>query len=216
MSLQGIWGFVKCWRQVEKSREPWEGGRIWWSHHRPEFLWCLFLSSWSLPTGRGNELLVECNCVHAIPFVPTKNGCEGSRVHRFTDLSAFSNPRIVSFPDDVPQTLMTGSLPNPPWAAPASHLCFYHNRTLPFCNSRLVPLRTSWWPASQFPGSQSGSAQKRRRDGTGCALLGSSRLKGLDLKRKKWCVWEQGGHLMQEPECGPVNRRACPGWFFTR
>lgn len=123
---------------------------------------CLFLSSWNLPTGRGNELLVECACVHAIPFVPTKNGCEGSRIHRFPALSAFSYPRIVSFPDDMPLTLMTRPLPNPP----ASHLLF-----LPFCNSRLVPLRTSWWPALQSPGSKSGSTQKRRRDGTDVYFL---------------------------------------------
>lgn len=62
---------------------------------------CLFLSSPGLPTGRGNDLLLECNWADAIPFVPTKNGGEGSRIHRLVALSAFSTLRTVPFPGDM-------------------------------------------------------------------------------------------------------------------
>lgn len=143
---------------------------------------CLFLSSWSLPTGRGNELLVECNCVHAIPFVPTKNGHEGSRIHRFTALSAFSDPRTVSLP--------WWHASHPDDKASSKPSCFYSNRILPFCNSTFVPLRstlvpprTSWWPALQFPGSKSGSTQKRRRNRMDVHFLEVLGLKGLDFKK---------------------------------
>lgn len=117
----------------------------------------------SLPTGRGNDLLVECNCVHAIPFVPAKNGGKGSKIHRLTTWSAFSHPGIVSIPDDTPLTQATSkplrdSLRLPPFVSILTESCPQSD-----CDSRFGSLRVSWWPALQFPGSKPGSLQRQRR-----------------------------------------------------
>lgn len=132
---------------------------------------CLFSSS-CLPTGRGNDLLVECNCVHAIPFVPTKNGGEGSWIHGLGALSAFSNPRIVSFPDDMQEP------PRPPT------LLFPPSQTHTLWLWQQIRVSEGEPVACLAISRKHAEAEEEQK---GCAHLGSFRLLDLDFEKKLMC-----------------------------
>lgn len=106
--------FEMCFLQVGKRADPLEQEEGAEGQRRPQPS-SGFLKSWgfllpllpvAFPQGRGNDLLVECNCLHASDLFGTKNGGEGNKSHRLRVRSAFSKPWDFPCP-------MTCPLPRP-------------------------------------------------------------------------------------------------------
>lgn len=132
---------------MEKSREPWEGRRIWRSHHSPEFLWCVSSPPPAFPQEEEMTCLWNVTVCTQFPLFQPK--MEAREVGS-TDSKLCQNSGTLGLCHSLMTCESLGLLP----------CCSCLLRLiLSDCDSRLGSLRVSQWPALPFPGS----TQRRRR-----------------------------------------------------